>query len=66
MDDKRFLNVNDVSVYRGIPIPMVYKIIRKMNDELSAWGCITDSDQMSRRYFGHGAFGSLNAGKEGV
>ena len=34
MSEKNFLNVADVSEYMNISIPMAYKIIRKLNDEL--------------------------------
>ena len=33
--EKRFLNASDVSEYMDISIPMAYKIIRRLNDELN-------------------------------
>jgi sugar-specific transcriptional regulator TrmB len=50
---KNYLNAADVSEYMGISIPMAYKIIRKLNDELRAQGFITVSDRINRRYFEH-------------
>ena len=61
MDNKRFLTVNDVAAYMGISIPMAYKIIRKMNDELAAQGYITIAGRVSRRYFEHKTYGGLSA-----
>ena len=50
---KNYLNAADVSAYMGISIPMAYKIIRKLNDELRAQGFITGSGRINRRYFEH-------------
>lgn len=49
--NKNFLNAADVSEYMGISVPMAYKIIRKLNDELKAQGFITVSGKINRRYF---------------
>ena len=35
MSVKNYLTASDVSEYMGISIPMAYKIIRKLNDELN-------------------------------
>ena len=51
MSEKNFLNAADVSEYMGISIPMAYKIIRKLNDELKSKGFITISGKVNRRYF---------------
>ena len=48
---KNFLNATDVSEYMGISIPMAYKIIRRLNDELRAQGFVTVSGKINRRYF---------------
>ena len=61
MEDKRFLNVNDVAAYMGISIPLAYKIIRRMNDELAAQGYITIAGRVSRKYFEMKTFGGLSA-----
>ena len=38
MEEKRFLKADDVARCMEISVPMAYKIIRKLNDELSAKG----------------------------
>jgi len=48
---KSFLNAADVSEYMDISIPMAYKIIRKLNDELKAQGFITVAGKINRLYF---------------
>ena len=50
---KNYLNAADVSEYMGISIPMAYKIIRKLNDELREQGFITVAGRINRRYFEH-------------
>ena len=61
MENKKFLNVDDVAAYMGISIPTAYKIIRKLNDELSAQGYITVAGRVSRAYFEHKTYGGLIA-----
>ena len=51
MENKQFLKAEDVSAVLEISIPMAYKIIRKLNDELKAQGYITISGKINRRYF---------------
>ena len=51
MNEKRFLRAQDVSEYMCISIPMAYKIIRKLNDELASEGYITVAGRISRDYF---------------
>ena len=51
MYKKNFLTAADVSEYMNISIPMAYKIIRKLNDELMANGYITVSGKINRLYF---------------
>ena len=53
MSEKRFLTAADVAEYMGISIPMAYKIIRKLNDELKEQGFITVSGKVNRCYFEH-------------
>ena len=48
---KNFLNAADVSEYMDISIPMAYKIIRKLNDELKAQGYIAVAGKINRLYF---------------
>lgn len=51
MSEKNFLTAADVSEYMGISVPLAYKIIRKLNDELKAQGYITVSGKVNRRFF---------------
>lgn len=51
MENKRFLNVNDVATCMDISIPMAYRIIRKLNDELREQGYLTVSGKVSKAYF---------------
>ena len=51
MPEKNYLNAADVSAYMDVSIPMAYKIIRRLNDELNAQGFITVSGKINRRYF---------------
>ena len=59
MENKRFLNANDVASFMGISVPMAYKIIRRLNDELSAKGFITVSGKVSRSYFEQKVYGGI-------
>lgn len=59
MEDKRFLNANDVASFMGISVPMAYKIIRRLNDELSAQGFITVAGKVSRCYFEQKVYGGI-------
>lgn len=51
MPNKNFLTASDVAEYMGISIPMAYKIIRQLNQELKARGFITISGKINRLYF---------------
>jgi len=49
--EKNYLSASDVAEYMGISVPMAYKIIRKLNDELKDQGFITVSGKINRRFF---------------
>ena len=53
MSEKTFEHAADVSEYMNISIPMAYKIIRKLNDELKDRGFLTVSGRVNRNYFEH-------------
>jgi len=57
MENKNFMNVQDVASYMGISIPMAYKIIRRLNDELAAEGYITVAGRVSKAFFCQKSFG---------
>ena len=61
MKDKKFLNVNDVADYMGISVPMAYKIIRRLNTELTAMGYLVVAGRVSRRYFEEKIYGGYTA-----
>ena len=61
IENKRFLNVNDVADYLDISVPTAYKIIRRLNDELSKMGYLTVSGRVSRTYFEQKVYGGLPA-----
>ena len=59
MENKRFLTAADVALYMDISVPMAYKIIRKLNDELVAAGYIIVSGRVSRTYFDKKIYGGM-------
>ena len=59
MENKRFLTAQDVAQFMGISVPMAYKIIRRLNDELIAGGYITVSGKVNRCYFEKKVYGGL-------
>ena len=59
MENKRFLNASDVASFMGISVPMAYKIIRRLNEELSAQGFITVAGKVSRCYFEQKVYGGI-------
>ena len=61
MENKRFLNASDVAEFMGISVPMAYKIIRRLNEELSAQGFITVAGRVSRCSFEQKVFGGISA-----
>lgn len=61
MENKRFLNVNDVATYLGVSIPKAYKVIRRLNDEIIAQGYLTVAGRVSRIYFERKVYGGLDA-----
>lgn len=58
---KQFLNVNDVAAYMGVSLPMAYKIIHHLNDELASQGYITVAGRVSRVYFEEKTYGGMSA-----
>ena len=59
MENKRFLNVDDVAQYLDISVPTAYKIIRQLNKELVEKGYLTVSGRVSRTYFEQKVYGGL-------
>lgn len=61
MENKRFMTVNDVAEYLDVSVPMAYKVIRRLNDELIAQGYLTVAGRVSRTCFEHKVYGGLGA-----
>ena len=61
MENKQFLKAEDVSAVLEISIPMAYKIIRRLNDELHAMGYLTISGRVSRSFFEKKFYGKMTA-----
>lgn len=61
MAKKNYLNAKDVAEYMDISVPMAYKIIRRLNDELVAQGYLTVSGRVSRSFFEKKVYGSASA-----
>ncbi len=61
MENKKFLNASDVSQFMEISVPMAYKIIRQLNDELNTQGYLTVAGRVSRAYFSQKVFGEKTA-----
>lgn len=51
MTNKKYLKAQDVAAYMEISIPMAYKIIRALNDELLSQGYIVVAGRVNRSYF---------------
>lgn len=62
-NEKKFLNASDISQYMGISIPMAYKIIRRLNDELVAKGYLIVAGKVSRQYFEEKVYGVAPSGR---
>ena len=58
MENKRFLDVNDVAEYMNISTSKAYKVMRSLNDELKASGYIVVAGKVSRAYFEEKIYGA--------
>ncbi len=54
---KLYLKANDVAACMQISVPMAYKIIRRLNAELTAMGYLVVAGRVSRRYFEEKVYG---------
>ena len=46
-----FMRVEEVAEELGVSVPYAYKLIRSMNEELKAQGCITIAGRIDRNFF---------------
>ena len=60
MENKKFLNAEDVASYMDISMSMAYRIIRNLNKELAAQGFITVAGRVSRVFFEEKIYGAAN------
>ena len=58
---KMYLNANEVATCMQISVPMAYKIIRRLNTELTAMGYLVVAGRVSRRYFEEKIYGGYIA-----
>lgn len=58
---KMYLNANEVATCMQISVPMAYKIIRRLNTELTAMGYLVVAGRVSRRYFEEKIYGDYTA-----
>lgn len=59
-----FMRVEEVAEEMGVSVPYAYKLIRKLNKELKATGCITIAGRIDRKFF-HEKFYFTKAQNEG-
>lgn len=59
--ETNFMRVKEVADYMSISVPMAYKVIRRLNDELEGRGFITVAGRVNRNYFVAKVSGSLPA-----
>lgn len=58
MTEKMFMRVAEVAESLDVSRPYAYKLIRKLNEELSKKGCITIAGRIDRKYFYEKFYGS--------
>lgn len=63
MSNKMFMRVEEVAEEMGVSVPYAYKLIRQLNKELKATGCITIAGRIDRKFF-HEKFYSTKATTE--
>ena len=51
MSNKMFMHVEEVAEEMGVSVPYAYKLIRQLNKELKATGCITIAGRIDRKFF---------------
>ena len=63
MSNKIFMRVEEVAEEIGVSVPYAYKLIRQLNKELKATGCITIAGRIDRKFF-HEKFYSTKTNTE--
>ena len=58
MTEKSFIRVDEVAEELDVSKSYGYKVIKQLNDELSAKGYITVAGRISRQYFNERVYGA--------
>ena len=58
MNKKLMISADEVAEALGVSMSHAYKIVRLLNKDLEANGCITVAGRVSRRYFEEKFYGS--------
>ena len=58
MAETMFMRVEEVAEELGVSKPYAYKLIKQMNDELAATGCITIAGRIDRKFFREHFYGT--------
>ena len=66
MAEKIFMSVEEVAEVLDVSVPYAYKLIRQMNEELKATGCITIAGRIDRKFFYEKFYGTRESKKEGT
>ena len=64
MAEKIFMSVEEVAEVLDVSVPYAYKLIRQMNEELKATGCITIAGRIDRKFFYEKFYGTRSDRKE--
>lgn len=51
MSGQIFMRADEVATELGVSKPYAYKLIKRLNEELKATGCITISGRIDRKFF---------------
>lgn len=62
---EKFIRAEEVAKVMEISVPYAYKIIRKLNQELTDKGFITVTGRVNREYFNERIYNSAPQKKEG-
>ncbi|CAK7017700.1 MAG: hypothetical protein PEGG_00722 [Paraeggerthella hongkongensis] len=63
MSARRLIGANEVAEQLGMSKAYAYKVIRKLNDELQAGGCMTVAGKVSAEYFERRFFSTDHEGR---
>lgn len=63
MGVRKLIGANEVAEQLGTSRAYAYKVIRKLNDELQASGCMTVAGKVSAEYFERRFFSTDHEGK---